>query len=154
MWDFVRCPSPCLRSAPDPTPHLLRGHEGRLIFETLDGKDDPITAEQLSTLLRKHHIPIMVLNACQSAMVDAEAKSAFASIAAALQRAGVRSVVAMAYTLYVSGAEVFLPAFYHRLFQTGQIAEAVRAGRQAMLRARGTELRDRFEHARGAESVK
>jgi hypothetical protein len=123
--------------APDPTSHRLRGHEGRLIFETPDGKDDPITAEQLSTLLREHRIPIMVLNACQSAMVDAEAESAFASVAAALQRAGVRSVVAMAYALYVSGAEVFLPAFYRRLFQTGQIAEAVRAGRQAMLRAKG-----------------
>ena len=79
----------------------------------------------------------MVLNACQSAMIDAAATDAFASVAAALQRAGVRSVVAMAYALYVSGARVFLPAFYRRLFEQGSITEAVRAGRQAMLHQQG-----------------
>jgi len=34
----------------------------------------------------------MVLNACQSAMVDSRAEDAFASVAAALLRAGIRSV--------------------------------------------------------------
>ena len=70
-------------------------------------------------------------------MIDAAATDAFASVAAALQRAGVRSVVAMAYALYVSGARVFLPAFYRRLFEQGSITEAVHAGRQAMLHQQG-----------------
>lgn len=39
----------------------------------------------------------------------------------------------MAYSLYVSGAQRFLPAFYERLFEQGDVAEAVRAGRQQML---------------------
>jgi CHAT domain-containing protein len=79
----------------------------------------------------------MVLNACQSAMLDEHAEDAFAAVAASLQKAGIRSVVAMAYSLYVSGAQVFLPDFYRRLFQSGDVLEAVRAGRQAMLRHKG-----------------
>ena len=89
--------------APSGSPHMLQGPEGRLIFEDDQGKPDPITAEQLSVLLRQHHIPAIVLNACQSAMVDQGAKDPFASVAAALLKSGIRSVVAMAYSLYVSG---------------------------------------------------
>ena len=117
--------------------YRLEGAQGRLLFETETGAAEPVSADQLSALLREYRIPIMVLNACQSAMIDAAATDAFASVAAALQRAGVRSVVAMAYALYVSGARVFLPAFYRRLFEQGSITEAVRAGRQAMLHQQG-----------------
>ena len=110
---------------------MLQGPEGQLIFEDDQGKPDPITAEQLSVLLRQHHIPAIVLNACQSAMVDQGAKDPFASVAAALLKSGIRSVMAMAYSLYVSGAE-FLPAFYRDLFRTGHVAQAARSGRQRM----------------------
>ena len=118
--------------APSGGPHMLQGPEGRLIFEDDQGNPDPITAEQLSVLLRQHHIPAIVLNACQSAMVDQGAKDPFASVAAALLKSGIRSVVAMAYSLYVSGAQEFLPAFYRDLFRTGNVAKAARAGRQRM----------------------
>ncbi|MDQ2694462.1 MAG: CHAT domain-containing protein, partial [Pseudomonadota bacterium] len=114
-----------------------KGHQGKLIFETDEGGEDPIDAEALATLLREYRVPVMVLNACQSAMIDERAENAFASVAAALQRAGVRSVVAMAYSLYVSAAEVFIPPFYQRLFGSGSITEAVRAGRQALLKTPG-----------------
>jgi tetratricopeptide (TPR) repeat protein len=114
------------------SPHLLQGAEGRLIFETAEGKPDAVEAERLSELLREHAVPAVVLNACQSAMLDARADDPFASVAAALLRAGMRGVVAMAYSLYVSGAQQFLPAFYRRLFDSGDLAEAVRAGRQQM----------------------
>jgi tetratricopeptide (TPR) repeat protein len=117
--------------------HVLRGPMGRLVFEDEDGQADPKTAEQLSVLLRDHRIPAVVLNACQSGMVDGDAADPFASVAAALVRSGVRSVVAMAYSLYVSGAQQFLPAFYRRLFETGSIAQATREGRQQMLAERG-----------------
>ncbi|MGA2700591.1 MAG: CHAT domain-containing protein [Isosphaeraceae bacterium] len=118
--------------APSGSPHMLQGPEGRLIFEDDQGNPDPITAEQLSVLLRQHHIPAIVLNACQSAMVDQGAKDPFASVAAALLRSGIRSVVAMAYALYVSGAQEFFPAFYRELFRTGDVAQAARSGRRRM----------------------
>ncbi|KYF90800.1 hypothetical protein BE20_16565 [Sorangium cellulosum] len=118
-------------------PHAYGAPEGRLIFEDDQGKAAPVTAEVLSNLLQEHHVPAMVLNACQSAMLDEQAGDPFASVATALINAGTRSVVAMSYSLYVSGAEQFLPAFYRRLFETGTFVEAARAGRQQMFAARG-----------------
>ena len=114
--------------------HHFQGPEGQLVFETEEGKDDPVSAEKLNILLKEHAVPGVVLNACQSAMISAEATDPFASVAASLVRAGMRSVTAMAYTLYVSGAQKFLPPFYEDLFDKGDFAEAVRAGRRAMLR--------------------
>ncbi|HEY1188027.1 MAG TPA: CHAT domain-containing protein, partial [Gemmata sp.] len=123
---------------------MLRAADARLLFEKEDGTKDPVEASKLSELLREHAVPAVVLNACQSAAIDDTAADPFASVAASLLRAGTRSVVAMAYALYVSGAQQFLPAFYGTLFGSGDLAGAVRAGRQMMLRnperacARGT----------------
>ncbi len=115
------------------SPHALQASpQGHLVFEDEDGKPDPIEAQKLSDLLREHAVPTVVLNACQSAMVDAAAQDPFASVAASLLRAGIRNVVAMAYSLYVSGAQQFLPEFYRQLFATGKATEAVRRGRQQM----------------------
>ncbi|HEV3039583.1 MAG TPA: tetratricopeptide repeat protein [Candidatus Angelobacter sp.] len=112
----------------------FQGPEGKLVFETEEGTPDEITAEKLSTLLQECAVPGVVLNACQSAMIDpsGKQKDSFSSVATALLRSGMREVVAMAYSLYVSGAKVFLPAFYGRLFEKGSMAQAVRAGRQQM----------------------
>ncbi len=118
-----------------PSPHRMQA-EGRLVFEGDTEEPDPVTAEQLSVLLREQAVPAVVLNACQSAMLDERAEDPFASVATALLRSGTRSVVAMAYSLYVSGAQQFLPAFYERLFESGSVAEAARAGRQQMLAKR------------------
>ena len=109
-----------------------RTPEGWLLFERTDGEADAISAEKLSTLLMEYAVPGVVLNACQSAMLDPSSENAFASVATALLRSGMRSVVAMSYSLYVSGAQKFLPAFYRCLFQEGSVARAVRAGRQKM----------------------
>lgn len=115
------------------SPHSYKGLQGMLIFEDEQAQPSPVTAEQLTQLVAEYRIPIMVLNACQSARIDERADDAFASVAAALLKAGIRSVVAMGYNLYVSGAQQFVPAFYQRLLASGNVAEATRAGRQAML---------------------
>jgi len=107
--------------------------EGCLVFEDDEGEPDPVGAARLSALLRDHAVPLVVLTACQSARIDASSSDPFSSVATALLGAGMRSVVAMAYSLYVSGAEQFLPAFYRRLFQTGSVVEAVRSGRERMI---------------------
>jgi tetratricopeptide (TPR) repeat protein len=109
------------------------GPQGCLVFETKRGEPHTVPADTLAMLLREHRVPAVVLNACQSGMIDAHAEDAFASVASAMLKAGVRSVVAMAYSLYVSGAHEFLPAFYRRLFETASPAASVRAGRQQML---------------------
>jgi len=112
--------------------HRLQAVQGRLVFETDDGSPDPVDAGRLADLLRVHRLPTVVLNACQSAMLDERAEDPFASVAAALLKGGVRSVVAMAWSLYVSGAQQFLPAFYETLFKTGDVGTAALAGRRKM----------------------
>jgi tetratricopeptide (TPR) repeat protein len=119
--------------AGDYSPHHYQGRQGCLVFENEKGEPDEKSAHDLSALLREYAVPAVVLNACQAAMLDPKAEDAFASVATALLQSGMHSVVAMAYSLYVSGAQVFLPAFYRRLFEAGSVAEAVRAGRQEML---------------------
>jgi CHAT domain len=59
----------------------LQGPEGKLVFETEEGDPDAIPAEKLSALLRECAVPGVVLNACQSAMVDAGSSDPFASVA-------------------------------------------------------------------------
>jgi len=118
---------------PSGATHVFKGSQGKLIFENEQAQADPINADTLSQLMAEYRIPIVVLNACQSAKIDDQADDAFASVAAALLKAGIRSVVAMGYNLYVVGAQQFVPAFYQRLLASGNVAEATRAGRQAML---------------------
>ncbi|MCL2387479.1 MAG: tetratricopeptide repeat protein [Defluviitaleaceae bacterium] len=120
--------------------HLIHfdGHggfnkEGMLEFETEDGKADYISATNLGTMLARHNIPAMVLNACRSAAFD---ENAFASVAVSLLKAGVRSVVAMGHNLLVSGAKMFVPAFYEQLFMSGDISKAMFEGRLKMFSQR------------------
>lgn len=117
-----------------PAGNLCAAPEGQLVFETDSGEPDPVDTRLLAQLLAEYNIPFIVMNACQSGMIDGQAKDPFASVAAGLLKAGVRSVAAMGYSLYVSGAEAFIPAFYERLFATGKLSEAVCAGRGEMLR--------------------
>ncbi|MCL2856816.1 MAG: tetratricopeptide repeat protein [Oscillospiraceae bacterium] len=107
-------------------------HSGILVFEKDDYSADEIPAAMIGQLLRKHNIPVMVLNACRSAMHNTE--DPFSSVAISLLRAGIRSVVAMSYSLWVSGAKVFVPAFYAHLFKEGDISAAMQAGRRNMYR--------------------
>ena len=115
------------------SPHQFRASQGCLVFEDAKSAPDQKSARDLSALLHEYAVPAVVLNACQSATLDEQAEDAFATVATALLQSGMRSVVAMAYSLYVSGAQVFLPEFYRRLFESGSVAEGVRAGRQQML---------------------
>jgi tetratricopeptide (TPR) repeat protein len=106
---------------------------GRLIFENNDAERDPVAAEQLSALLKECAVPAVVLNSCQSAMMPVKHGHHFLSVAMALLRAGVGSVVAMAYSVRPSTSDVFLGAFYRSLFESGRPAAAVLAGRREML---------------------
>ncbi len=112
--------------------YTLRGPSGQLVFEDEAAAPFGVDASRLSVLLRESAVPLVVLNACQSAMIDQRADSPFASTAASLIQAGCHSVVAMSYSLNVSAAQLFLPAFYRRLASCGSVAEAVRAGRQEL----------------------
>ncbi|MFZ5910330.1 MAG: CHAT domain-containing protein, partial [Chloroflexota bacterium] len=86
---------------------------GFLLFEDEKHQKHLVDAEQLGTLLNESGIPLMVLNACQSAQPDD--RNPFASVASRLIESGVGGVVAMNYSVLVETAKRFTAEFYGAL---------------------------------------
>jgi hypothetical protein len=105
---------------------------GYLQFEDDKHKSDAVEAQRLGTLLNDCGVPLMVLNACQSAAQ--QEGNPYASVAARLIRAGVGSVLAMNYSVLVVAARMFVGAFYGGLADGLTVGQAVDAGRRALLR--------------------
>jgi tetratricopeptide (TPR) repeat protein len=120
-----------LRDKSQPRVHIVHfdGHGvydkgiglGFLLFEDENHQRHQVDAEQLGTLLNKSGIPLMVLNACQSAQPDD--RNPFASVASRLIESGVGGVVAMNYSVLVETAKRFTREFYGALAR-GQSANA------------------------------
>jgi hypothetical protein len=112
-----------LRDETQPRVHIVHfdGHGvydkgvglGFLLFEDENHQKHQVDAEQLGTLLNKSGIPLMVLNACQSAQPDD--RNPFASVASRLIESGVGGVVAMNYSVLVETAKRFTKEFYGAL---------------------------------------
>jgi len=112
-----------LRDANQPRVHIVHfdGHGvydksvglGFLLFEDENHQKHQVDAEQLGTLLNESGIPLMVLNACQSAQPDD--RNPFASVASRLIESGVGAVVAMNYSVLVETAKRFTSEFYGSL---------------------------------------
>jgi len=119
---------------------------GYLIFEDAQGRADFVDAERLGTLLARSGIPLMVLDACQSAHTDAE--NPFSSVAPRLIQAGIGSVAAMQYSVLVPASKQFFAAFYTALTGGETIGQAMDAGRRALLR---DEFRFLLHHPDGSD---
>jgi tetratricopeptide (TPR) repeat protein len=105
----------------------FEGRRGFLFFETLrERQADPIPADRVASLLAEHRVPVVVLNACQSAMQsDSEA-----GLAQRLAQAGVPVAVGMAYSVTVSAAERAMPVLYRRVADGADLTAAVTAARR------------------------
>ena len=108
---------------------------GALCFEDPKDGDKPdkrasllIDADKLGALVKEHRVPLVFLEACQSA---AEAQPA-ASVAARLLDEGVTSVVAMTHSVLVETARRFVKAFYGELVAGHRIGTAMLAGQHAL----------------------
>lgn len=104
---------------------------GFLLFENNDQKSDLVDSYQLGNLLNQSGVPLMILNACQSAMQ--KEGNPYASVAARLIRAGVGSVLAMNYSVLVVAAHKFVAAFYTSLANGLSVGQAVDKGRRALM---------------------
>ena len=104
---------------------------GYLLFENDKHTSDQVDANRLGTLLNQCGVPLMVLNACQSAAQ--EEANPYASVAARLIRAGVGSVLAMNYSVLVVAAHKFVEAFYGGLADGLTVGQAVDQGRFELL---------------------
>ncbi|MEA3310392.1 MAG: CHAT domain-containing protein, partial [Chloroflexota bacterium] len=119
---------------------------GYLLFEDAHGGCDLVDAGRLGTLLTRAHVPLVLLDACQSA--DADAPDPYSNVATRLIRAGVGSVVAMQYSVLVETSKRFMRAFYAALAQGQRLGQAMDAGRYALL---ADTFRQTFHHPDGRE---
>jgi tetratricopeptide (TPR) repeat protein len=101
---------------------------GFLLFEDDKHEMQPVDAEQLGTLLNESGIPLMVLNACQSAKPDDQ--NPFASVASRLIESGVGAVVAMNYSVLVETAKRFTKEFYGALARGQSVNVAMDTARR------------------------
>src|SRR5438128_3455449 len=85
--------------------------------------------ETLSEVMRAHRIPLVFLEACQSAKTDEDPT---ASVAAKLLEQGVVSVVAMTHSVLVETARRFVKEFYRELAMGARVGAAMLAGQQAL----------------------
>ncbi|MEL6524146.1 MAG: CHAT domain-containing protein [Chloroflexota bacterium] len=126
---------------------------GYLIFE--DPKDDNnreyVDGIKLGELLAQTDVPMLVLNACQSAYAEARSEDdpdddhttdtsekrkseveAYGSLAQQVMAAGVSGVVAMRYSVYVVTAAQFVADLYNTLAQGFTLGQAVNMGRKRL----------------------
>ncbi|CAN2040868.1 Tetratricopeptide repeat protein [Candidatus Magnetomoraceae bacterium gMMP-15] len=111
----------------------FEGKIGVLAFENDDCKSKYIHAERLGQTLQEYQIPVVLLDACQTAMIDKNSAHPFASVAAALVNNGIPNVLATSFSIKVDASREFFPAFYEKLFESGSIDQAVIAGRSQMI---------------------
>ncbi len=84
-----------------------------------------VDAQELSEIIREHRIPLVLLDACQSAQTDDDPT---ASVAAKLLEQGVASVVAMSHTVLVETTRRFVQAFYQELARGSRVGQAMLEG--------------------------
>ena len=114
----------------EPQFQLDAAGQGQLVFETLEGKADVVSADRIAQSLTDCRVPVFVLNACKSAQ---EGEDEFSSVATRFISAGAKGVVAMAYNVRVEAAKHFMARFYSELVRGANISTAVAAGRLSVL---------------------
>ncbi len=87
-----------------------------------------VFTSELGPLLRDHRIPLVFLEACQSA----QAEHAAESVASELLKVGVASVVAMSHSVLVETSRRFVEAFYHALAAGKRVGDAMLEGQRKL----------------------
>ncbi|CAK8720777.1 TIR domain-containing protein [Candidatus Electrothrix laxa] len=90
---------------------------------------DQVDAAELAAELRQYGVPLMVLDACQTAKAETDPTS---SVAAKLLEQGIGSVVAMSHSVLVETAHRFVAAFYQGLAEGKRVGDAMLAGQAAL----------------------
>ncbi len=103
------------------------GKKAFLFFEPEDdSKADYAEASEIAELLIYHHVPVVILNACQSGKQIGTTET---SLGSRLLQSGVQNVLAMGYSVTVSAAELMMKTLYQSLFEKNDISLAVRKAR-------------------------
>jgi len=120
------------------------GKHGYLAFEHPDSEDKirPVSGEEIGKLLHDTGVPVLVLNACQSAMHEAVAHEepaagdvheevrAIGSLAQAVVDQGIPAVLGMRYSVFVVTAAQYIGQLYAALAQGRPFGQAASEGRK------------------------
>jgi tetratricopeptide (TPR) repeat protein len=87
-----------------------------------------IYTKDLGPLLSEHRIPLVFLEACQTALSE----KASESVASELLKVGVASVVAMSHSVLVETARRFVEAFYDALARGARVGDAMLDGQRVL----------------------
>ena len=87
-----------------------------------------VFTDDLGPLLRDHRIPLIFLDACQTA----QAENVSDSVASELLKVGVASVVAMSHSVLIETARRFVTAFYRALADGKRVGDAMLAGQRRL----------------------
>ncbi|MEO1278027.1 MAG: TIR domain-containing protein, partial [Planctomycetota bacterium] len=87
-----------------------------------------VYTDELGPLLTDHRVPVVFLEACQTAMSE----HASESVASELLKVGVASVVAMSHSVLVETARRFVHSFYKKLAEGGRVGDAMLAGQREL----------------------
>lgn len=87
-----------------------------------------VFTSELGPLLRDHRIPLVFLEACQTAQAEAASES----VASELLKVGVASVVAMSHSVLVETARRFVERFYKALAAGKRVGDAMLAGQREL----------------------
>ncbi|MCP5082036.1 MAG: CHAT domain-containing protein, partial [Alphaproteobacteria bacterium] len=111
----------------------IRAYEGQQAFLAFEGEEigrsDLAEAGEIADLLMHHQIPIAILNACQSGKQVGERET---SLASRLLQSGVKTVLAMGYSVTVTAATLMMQTLYKQLFDQSDLAVAIRHARFAL----------------------
>ena len=88
-----------------------------------------VYADELARELRDYGVPLIYLEACQTAQAKDDPK---ASVAAKLLEEGIASVVAMSHSVLVETARRFVEPFYRTLAEGKHVGDAMLAGQVAL----------------------
>ena len=103
----------------DGDPHFM----GYLLFEDMEGKNHLVDASTLGDMLTQQNVVLVVLSACQSAMMGGD--EAMSSVAARLIHAGMPAVLAMTYSVLVETTRRLFERFYESLAYGAEIGTAL-----------------------------
>lgn len=118
------------------------GKHGYLLFEhSGEDKMRPVDGQTLGQLLHDHGAPVLVLNACQSAMHEASTAPetadnvhdevrAIGSLAQAVVDQGIPAVLGMRYSVYVVTAAQYIGQLYAALAKGRSFGQAATEGRR------------------------
>src|ERR1700722_11805157 len=115
-----------------------KGH-GTLLFQSEDGWREPVTAEDLATVLHDFaSLRLTVLNTCDGAW--SPRTDPFAGVAGALVQRDIPAVVAMQFEISDEGAIAFAGKFYERLAAGFPVDTSVSGARLAMFAERSDNI--------------